>query len=220
LRGEIGPQGLQGPKGDKGDKGDRGDVGPQGPAGKDGVVPDIEPIIKKTQDDFNRWRENINKSLASLGGGGLGERDVIAIAQQYGGGGGSGTVDSAYLSALQQSLVPLVDSTYDLGTTEKRWKDLHLSGTTIYLGDGNISINRGKIQLQYPDGTIPQLTVSNTTTIPGTTDLDMSKSLADSTIVETVLGGTDFGPFGEELRSIYDCLEPAAQSLTLDLGAL
>jgi len=94
-RGETGPQGIageRGPKGDRGEKGDRGDTGlpgpkgdrgeigpqgepgPQGPAGKDAEIPDIEPLIKQAQDraqgDFNKWRENVNKSLQSIGGGG------------------------------------------------------------------------------------------------------------------------------------------------------
>jgi len=242
LRGEIGPQGLQGPKGDKGDKGDRGDVGPQGPAGKDGVTPDVEPIIKRAQDDFNRWRENINKSLASIGGGGLGEKDVIAIARQYGGGGGgsgtvdsaatisliqqysgTGTVDSAYLSALAQSLVPLEDSTYDLGSPTKKWKDLHLSGNTINLGAATISTGSGGgIQLASADGSVSKPQVSNTTTIPGTVNLDMRDPIGDTSgnYTESVFGDQSAGPFGEDLVSVYDCMEPQGSIRSLDLGAL
>ena len=237
-RGSIGPQGLRGPKGDKGEKGDRGDVGPQGPAGKDGVTPDVEPIIKRAQDDFNRWRENVNKSLASLGGGGLGERDVIAIAQQYGGGGGSGTVDSAatisliqqyggvdsaYLSALQQSLIPLVDSTYDLGSSTKKWKDLYLSGSTINLGQSKISTgNGGIVQLTSTDGSISKPSVSNTTTIPGTVNLDMRNPVGDTSgnYTESVFGDKSIGPFGEDLVSVYDCMEPQGSIEALDLGVL
>jgi len=89
IQGPRGEQGPVGPKGDKGDpgpqglKGDKGDTGPQGergeqgPPGKDGQsvsIEDLEPIVKpvveKTQKDFNKWRENVNRSLASLGGGG------------------------------------------------------------------------------------------------------------------------------------------------------
>jgi len=78
-RGEIGPPGPQGipgpvgergPPGPKGDKGDKGDRGEPGPAGKDGIVPDVTPIIQKAQEDFNRWKSNVDRSLASIGGGG------------------------------------------------------------------------------------------------------------------------------------------------------
>ena len=71
--GPIGPKGDKGDPGEKGEKGDKGDPGPQGeqgPQGKDAEVPDIQPHIEKVEKDFLRWRENVNKSLASLGGGG------------------------------------------------------------------------------------------------------------------------------------------------------
>ena len=39
---------------------------------------------------------------------------------------------------------PSNDSAYDLGSSTKKWKDLHLSGNTLYLGDsGSISSNVG-----------------------------------------------------------------------------
>ncbi len=73
-KGDKGDPGLQGPKGDKGDKGDRGEPGPPGPPAE------LEPVLKPHLDNLNRWRENVNKSLASLGGGGsfgiLDNRDV------------------------------------------------------------------------------------------------------------------------------------------------
>jgi hypothetical protein len=72
-KGDIGPQGPKGDKGDPGEKGEKGDPGPQGEQGlpgKDAEVPDIKPHIEKVEKDFQRWRENVNKSLASLGGGG------------------------------------------------------------------------------------------------------------------------------------------------------
>jgi len=98
LKGDTGPVGPQGPKGDKGDKGDKGNtgpvgpkgdtgpqgpVGPQGPAGANITLEDVQPVLEQTiskaQTDFNRWRDNINKSLASMGGGGIGPRDVAKI---------------------------------------------------------------------------------------------------------------------------------------------
>ena len=69
LKGDKGDPGLKGDRGDKGDpglKGDKGDKGDKGEPGKDGETPSIEHHIKT----FNGWRENVNKSLASLGGGG------------------------------------------------------------------------------------------------------------------------------------------------------
>jgi hypothetical protein len=40
--------------------------------------------------------------------------------------------------------IPSNDSAYDLGSFTKKWKDLHLSGSTLYIGDsGSISSNVG-----------------------------------------------------------------------------
>lgn len=40
-------------------------------------------------------------------------------------------------------IVPTTDITYDLGQSDKRFRDLYLSGSTIYVGDGVISFNEG-----------------------------------------------------------------------------
>jgi len=42
-------------------------------------------------------------------------------------------------SSIDQSLLPDTDISYDLGSSTKKWRDLYLSGTTIYLGDSTIS---------------------------------------------------------------------------------
>ena len=44
---------------------------------------------------------------------------------------GTGAVD---LSAIDQHVLPDTTNTYDLGSTGKRWRDLYLTGTSIYLG--------------------------------------------------------------------------------------
>jgi hypothetical protein len=52
---------------------------------------------------------------------------------------GGGTVD---LSSVSQSIVPSANVTYDLGTANNAWRDLYLSGNTIYLaGQAAISID-------------------------------------------------------------------------------
>ena len=44
------------------------------------------------------------------------------------------------LSNVQQNIIPAANEVYDLGSPTRRFKDLHLSGDTIYLGEGQISI--------------------------------------------------------------------------------
>lgn len=40
-------------------------------------------------------------------------------------------------------LTPAVDSAYDLGTSAKKWKELHLSGNTLYLGNISLKDSNG-----------------------------------------------------------------------------
>jgi hypothetical protein len=103
LRGPIGPTGPAGATGPRGLSGARGPVGPTGPAGPAGKdAPDVTPILQKAQSDYQRFVANVNKSLASIGGGGLGERDILDLITKHApsAGIGTGTVDSAAVIAL------------------------------------------------------------------------------------------------------------------------
>lgn len=44
------------------------------------------------------------------------------------------TIDSSY-GSVAADFLPRLDSTYDLGSPTKKWKDLYLSGSSIYLGN-------------------------------------------------------------------------------------
>lgn len=44
-------------------------------------------------------------------------------------------------------LLPSVDETYDLGSPSKKWRDLHLSGSSIFLGDAKLSVQGGTLQV-------------------------------------------------------------------------
>jgi hypothetical protein len=105
--GPAGPSGPVGPRGERGARGPQGATGPVGPAGpkgkdgKDGQTPDINPILEKYRLEHSRFVSNVNKTLASLGGGGVGENDVIKLINKHAPGlTGSGTIDSAQVLAL------------------------------------------------------------------------------------------------------------------------
>jgi len=54
------------------------------------------------------------------------------------------SVSSVNLSSIPQDILPDADSSRSLGSSTKKWKDLHLSGNTIFLGDsGSISTSTG-----------------------------------------------------------------------------
>jgi len=54
------------------------------------------------------------------------------------------------LTAVAGHIVPSVDSTYDLGDSARKWKDLYLSGTTIHLGDTTIKNDGGSVKFGRP----------------------------------------------------------------------
>ncbi|MEK9697180.1 MAG: hypothetical protein VW270_15565, partial [Candidatus Poseidoniales archaeon] len=105
---------------------------------------------------------NVQSSLTSLGGGGLGENDVIKLINTGGGGGGgsgggsgitlndvTNLVDSDYVNArvddndvadvtrdvlaASPSIIPL-DDHQNLGDSDNPWQSLYVSGNTIHLG--------------------------------------------------------------------------------------
>ena len=53
---------------------------------------------------------------------------------------------------VQGDILPTENVTYDLGSTTRRWKDLWLSNSTIYLGNSTISANTTSIVLTNPQG--------------------------------------------------------------------
>ena len=65
------------------------------------------------------------------------------------------------LSTGVQSILPAADSTYDLGSPTRKWRDLWLSGATIHLGDSAILSATGQTI------TIPNLVVTGTSTGAG-----------------------------------------------------
>lgn len=83
-------------------------------------------------------------------------------------------VDNVYASNLTVSnlrvsgnVVPYSNNTYTLGTSNCRWKDVYLSGNTIYLGDAKISVtSTGGIEIlnsqdEYYDIVVSQVVVQD-----------------------------------------------------------
>ena len=46
---------------------------------------------------------------------------------------------------IGSNLLPSADSAYDLGSASFKWKDLYLSGSTIFLGDAQISASGSSV---------------------------------------------------------------------------
>ena len=56
------------------------------------------------------------------------------------------------LAAVPYSIIPLIDSVFDLGSSTHKWKDAYFSGNTIHLGGIQLVDNGGKLQIR-DDGT-------------------------------------------------------------------
>jgi plastocyanin len=145
---------------------------------------------------FSRYRSGLGATitvttLSDSGVGGSGSS----------GSGGSGNVDGANkelsnltVTAINASLIPSVDSSIDLGSPFLKWRDLYLSGNTLYLGAANITANGNVVNL--PTGStvggqlIPQggtQNVFSTVRVSGQSDV-----VADSvTDVLTLVAGSN-----------------------------
>ena len=79
-------------------------------------------------------------------------------------------VDSAYvqartpqidLSAVDQHIIPAVDSTYDLGSPTLKWRDLYLSGNSLYLGGAQIHRDGEDFRVVDSQGNLVRVLASN-----------------------------------------------------------
>ena len=76
----------------------------------------------------------------------------VSVSGPAGPAGPAGTSPS--FSALDSNLVPVTDSSLDLGSPTKKWKDLYLSGSTIHLGDTQLKGSGGRLTIADSTGTV------------------------------------------------------------------
>ena len=55
--------------------------------------------------------------------------------------------DAVDLTTLGSSIIPRITETYDLGSASKKWRDLYLSGSSLYIGDAVITATDDTINL-------------------------------------------------------------------------
>lgn len=79
-----------------------------------------------------------------------------------------GSMSQQQTYAVTTDIIPAVNDSYDLGSITHRWKDLYLSGTTIYLGSSTLSTDLGNLTFESDSGTIELL---NDTNITGNLDV-------------------------------------------------
>jgi hypothetical protein len=92
----------------------------------------------------------------------------------------SGTLGQQDHQAISVNLIPATNITYDLGSDTFRWKDLYLSGSTIYLGDVQISVT--------PDGKVSALGGFD---LGGTESLENGEINITGNVIATVNSNAD-----------------------------
>jgi hypothetical protein len=90
------------------------------------------------------WYDSITQTIRISDG--VTPGGIVITGGGSSGGSSSGSSD-VNLSAVAQHIVPALDVTYDLGSTDKKWRDLYLSGNTIYLGNATIQEVDGAVNL-------------------------------------------------------------------------
>lgn len=108
-------------------------VGPQGPIGPPGVV------LSNTAPSNTEllWADTSEEGAAVLPVGGTTGQYLVKAS--------NGDYDSTWvtletdLTAVESNIVPASSNTYDLGTSSNTWRDLYLSGNTIFLGNTTIT---------------------------------------------------------------------------------
>ena len=58
------------------------------------------------------------------------------------------------------NILPAADSSYNLGSSNRKWKDLYLSGTTINLGTLQLKDDNGQLIISQGTGTIPDISTA------------------------------------------------------------
>lgn len=81
-------------------------------------------------DTFNTWRVRTNQIIA----------DAASTSNTT-----TFTANVGFSGFVTSSLIPSANITYDLGTSGNAWRDLYLSGNTIYLGNATISTGDNRV---------------------------------------------------------------------------
>jgi len=114
------------------------------------------------------------------------------------------------------NIIPSGNNIQTLGNTTNRFKDLFLSGNTIYLGNLVLQSTTSTLQIADNGGNVIFNAVDGS-------------GFASSTVFAFPgsAGNSDYGDltastdaFGVSTSSVYNCMEPTGRSLTTDLGTL
>lgn len=123
-------------------------------------------------------------------------------------------VNTALLST--GNIIPSGNNIQALGSPSNRFKDLYLSGGTVYLGDVVLQSTGSTLQVADADGNVLFKAVDGSGFVNST---EFTFPGAEGNIsYGDLLSSLD--AFGVATVPIYDCMEPTGRSLITDLGTL
>jgi hypothetical protein len=146
------------------------------------------------------------------------------------------------------NIIPSANLTYSLGSQTRQWKDLWLSGNTLYLGgvpltitNGNLSVGgvtvAGNLQTSLPaySGNIGSLTVTGNLTVTGTTTtvnteiVNQNEIVAGTATANTIISNTAiisgnvtaqyFVGNGSQLTGVFAAVTPTYETIAQNLSA-
>ena len=94
------------------------------------------------------------------------------------------------------NIVPTANITYSLGTTTNRWKDLWLSGSTIYLGNIQIKETAGTVSFYAADGTSLAPVNADVADAKGIQNTPIGNATPNTGNFTTLTSGTSFTTAG------------------------
>jgi hypothetical protein len=222
--GVAGKDGVDGVDGKDGKDGEPGENGAQGEKGDPGSDANVAPLEKKFQELSKTVDTKLSKIAynavtgTSAGSGEVNLRNLDDVdynsvsspanghvltynstlskwqANTGGGGGAATNLNNLVSTSINASLIPSVNSTIDLGSSSKRWKDIYLSGNSIIIGSSIIGAVGAVINLPVGStiaGT-PIGTSNGVSTATFNSALANTNSYIDSKLTKTnpVIGGT------------------------------
>ena len=135
--------------------------------------------------NLSTYAYNANVTAANLGMKGY--VDSVASQSIY----GNSNVKS-YLTQFDGNIVPSANVTYSLGNVTHRWKDLYLSGNTIFLGATSITTSGGAVLIPVTRQLFSQSFLPGSTNSAATFTLDRLPTAGSTRIVEVI--GVQVGP--------------------------
>ena len=124
------------------------------------------------------------------------------------------------LTSIGSNLLPTTTTTFDIGSSSKRWKDLYLSGNTIDLAGATISSDgTGTISISATGATLP---LNSNVQVSGAVTKTIALAGADGSPVQSVPFFTNAGGLASQNTKLDFKADPEkiVASFTLNNGSV